>query len=42
MEGRFLKKRDLNVFERVNKELIGDIKYGKDGIIKKKVVIYKK
>ena len=32
MPGRFLPQRDLNIFERVNKELIGDIRLGKDGI----------
>ena len=41
MAGRFLPQRDLNVFERVNKELIGDIKLGKDGIINQQVVLYK-
>ena len=41
MAGRFLPQRDLNVFERVNKELIGDIRLGKDGIINQQVVLYK-
>ena len=41
MAGRFLPQRDLNVFERVNKELIGDLKAGKDGIINQQVVLYK-
>ena len=41
MAGRFLPQRDLNVFERVNKELIGDLKNGKDGIINQQVVLYK-
>ena len=41
MAGRFLPQRDLNVFERVNKELIGDLKEGKDGIINQQVVLYK-
>jgi len=41
MAGRFLPQRDLNVFERVNKELIGDLKTGKDGIINQQVVLYK-
>ena len=41
MAGRFLPQRDLNVFERVNKELIGDLRTGKDGIINQQVVLYK-
>ena len=41
MAGRFLPQKDLNVFERVNKELIGDLRTGKDGIINQQVVLYK-
>ncbi len=41
MPGRFLTQRDLDVFTRVNKELIGDIQLGKDGIINQQVVLYK-
>ena len=41
MAGRFLPQRDLNVFERVNKELIGDLRTGNDGIINQQVVLYK-
>ena len=41
MAGRFLPQRDLNVFELVNKELIGDLRLGKDGIINQQVVLYK-
>ena len=41
MAGRFLPERDLNVFERVNKELIGDLRTGNDGIINQQVVLYK-
>ena len=41
MPGRFLPQRDLDVFTRVNKELIGDLKDGKDGIINQQVVLYK-
>jgi len=39
--GRFLPQRDLDVFTRLNKELIGDLKEGKDGIINQQVVLYK-
>ena len=39
MPGRFLPQRDLDVFTRVNKELIGDLKDGKDGIINQQVVL---
>ena len=39
MAGRFLPQRDLDVFTRVNKELIGDLKEGKDGIINQQVVL---
>ena len=41
MPGRFLPQRDLDVFTRVNRELIGDLKEGKDGIINQQVVLYK-
>ena len=41
MPGRFLPQRDLNVFERGNKELIGDLQNNKDGIINQQVVLYK-
>ncbi|MBC8428371.1 hypothetical protein H8D04_00665 [bacterium] len=41
MAGRFLPQRDLDLFTRVNKELIGDLKEGKDGIINQQVVLYK-
>ncbi len=41
MPGRFLPQRDLDVFTRVNRELIGDIRLGKDGIINQQVVLYK-
>ena len=41
MPGRFLPQRDLDVFTRANKELIGDIRLGKDGIINQQVVLYK-
>ena len=41
MAGRFLPQRDLDVFTRINKELIGDLRTGKDGIINQQVVLYK-
>ena len=41
MAGRFLPQRDLDVFTQVNKELIGDLRTGNDGIINQQVVLYK-
>ena len=41
MAGRFLPQRDRNFLERINKELIGDLKSSNDGIINQKIVIYK-
>ena len=41
MAGRFLPQKDINLITRVNKELVGDKKNSKDGIINQEVVIYK-
>ena len=41
MAGRFLPQRDRNFLERINKELVGDLKSSNDGIINQKIVIYK-
>ena len=41
MAGRFLPQRDRNFLERINKELIGDLKSSNDGIINQMIVIYK-
>jgi len=38
---RFYSQRDVNTFDKFNKELIGNLAAGKDGIISQKVVIYK-
>jgi len=41
MAGRFLPQRDRDFLERVNKELVGDLRRSNDGIINQKIVIYK-
>ena len=41
MAGRFLPQKDINLITRVTKELVGDKKNSKDGIINQEVVIYK-
>ena len=38
MAGRFLPQKDRDFFERINKELVGDLKQSKDGIINQKIV----
>ena len=41
MASRFYPQKDIDTFDKFNKELIGDISSGKDGIIYQPVVIYK-
>lgn len=41
MAGRFLPQKDIDLITRVTKELVGDKKNNKDGIINQTVVIYK-
>ena len=41
MAGRFIRTRDLEFFDTVNKELVGDPVNSKDGVINQEVVIYK-
>jgi hypothetical protein len=38
---RFYPQKDIDTFDKFNKELIGDLYSGKDGIINQTVVIYK-
>ena len=38
---RFFAKKDIDTFDKFNKELIGDLYTEQDGIISQKVVIYK-
>ena len=41
MPSRFFPKKDIDTFDKFNKELVGDLYTGKDGIIYQPVVIYK-
>ena len=41
MPSRFYSKKDIDTFDKFNKELVGDLYSGKDGIIYQPVVIYK-
>ena len=41
MGSRFYPQKDIDTFDKFNKELVGDLSSGKDGIIYKPVVIYK-
>ena len=41
MPSRFYPQLDINTFDKFNKELVGDLNTGQDGIIYQPVVIYK-
>ena len=38
---RFFAQKDIDTFDKLNKELVGDLYTGKDGVVSQKVVIYK-
>ena len=38
---RFFAQKDIDTFDKFNKELVGDLYTSKDGVISQKVVIYK-
>ena len=41
MPSRFYPQKDIDTFDKFNKELVGDLNSGKDGVIYQPVVIYK-
>jgi len=41
MASRYYPQKDIDTFDRFNKELIGDLTSGKDGVINQTVVVYK-
>ena len=41
MPSRFYSQKDIDTFDKFNKELVGDLNSGKDGIIYQPVVVYK-
>ena len=41
MPSRFYSQKDIDTFDKFNKELVGDLNSGKDGIIYQQVVVYK-
>ena len=42
MAGRFVRSRDLEFFDTVNKELVGNAKASKDGIILQSISLWNK
>ena len=41
MAGRYYPQKDIDTFDKFNKELVGDLYSGKDGVINQEVVLYK-
>ena len=41
MAGRYYPQKDIDTFDKFNKELVGDLFTSKDGIINQEVIIYK-
>ena len=41
MPSRFYSQKDIDTFDKFNKELVGDLYSGKDGVIYQPVVVYK-
>ena len=41
MAGRYYPQKDIDTFDKFNKELIGNLATGQDGIINQEVVVYK-
>ena len=41
MASRYYPQRDIDTFDKFNKELVGDLYTSKDGIINQEVIIYK-
>ena len=41
MSSRFYSQKDIDTFDKFNKELVGDLSTSKDGIIYQPVVVYK-
>ena len=41
MAGRYYPQKDIDTFDKFNKELIGNLATGQDGIINQEVIVYK-